>query len=342
MKAYPKHALPEQKTALQRRESSVGAQESVQFKDNRPETSVLRMLQESANNSPQSRDLGNLRQSANQSVQRKILPLQRTTNLNMAVEEGAQKHHPNYKFAIDTKGEKSSKDIDLDPWITRKGQGYNQKQGLESEIEDLKKIINSWDVSKSIVDDLVTTYVGAKKDDSSIDFDETKNSFVGVDLAMHLMSMQENVARRVGDIPNNCFNIELDIYDRLKKGNSKEKKIVGWMTLLKESREELKKALLSGKKSPDAMGDVDLVKKAAGSTKDPVISDFISKKILNDEMKLNTKPIRMDNIKTWTASIADISKDDKRQFNFGYGHLRFIIFLEWRICAEMLLNQSVK
>ena len=30
------------------------------------------------------------------------------------------------------------------------------------------------------------------------------------------------------------------------------------------------------------------------------------------------------------------------QFNFGYDHLRFIIFLEWHICAKILFNQSVK
>ena len=96
MKAYANQASSEQKTALQRRESLVAAQESVQFEDNRPETAALRILQESANNSPQSQNLASLKQSANQSVLRKIYPLQRVTKLNMAVEEGAQKHHPNY------------------------------------------------------------------------------------------------------------------------------------------------------------------------------------------------------------------------------------------------------
>jgi hypothetical protein len=108
------------------------------------------------------------------------------------------------------------------------------------------------------------------------------------------------------------------------------------MTLLKESREELKKALQGGKKSPSAMGEVDLVKKAAGSTKDPVIKELIGLGILDDEMKLDTAVKRIGQ-KAYTASNAGGG-----MFNFGYGHLRFIIFLEWRICAEMMLNQSVK
>jgi hypothetical protein len=81
---------------------------------------------------------------------------------------------------------------------------------------------------------------------------------------------------------------------------------------------------------------VDLVKKAARRTTDPVISDLIGKGILDDEMKLNTNTIRIDT-KAYTASNAGGG-----QFNFGYGHLRFIIFLEWCIYVEMMLNQSVK
>lgn len=335
MKAYVNQASQEQKTALQRRETSAGVQETVPFVDNRPESEALRMLQESANNSPQSQNLANLNQVANQSVQRKIHPLQRTKKLNMAVEEGAQKHHPNYKFEIGTGPAKTTKNVDLDPWITRKGFGYSQKYVEKSEKKALRKLINAWDVSKSIVDDLVTNYVGAKNDDSSIDFDETKHGFVGVDLAMHLMAMQENVARRVGDIPANCNDVNLEINDRLT-GKSTVRKKIGWMTLLKESREELKKALLSNTKSPSAMGDVDLVQKAVRSTADPVIPELIRLGVLDDEMKLKTDTIR-DGQKAYTASNAGGG-----QFNFGYGHLRFIIFLEWRICSELMLNQSVK
>jgi hypothetical protein len=88
-------------------------------------------------------------------------------------------------------------------------------------------LINAWDVSKSIVDDLVTNYVGTKNDDSSIDFDETKHGFVGADLAMHLMAMQENVARRVGDIPVNCNDIDLKINDRLAGESTVRKKSDG-------------------------------------------------------------------------------------------------------------------
>lgn len=335
MKAYANQPSQEQKTALQRREAWASVQKPVSFEDNRPETEALRMLRESANASPQSQNLASLKQSANQSVQRKIHPLQRTTKLNMAVEETDQDHHPNYKFDIGTGAAKTSKTIDLDPWITRKGLGYAQKNVEKSERKQLRKLINAWDVNKSIVDDLVTNYVGTKNDDSSIDFDETKHNFVGVDLAMHLMAMQENVARRVGDIPVNCNNIDLQINDRIE-GVSTVRKIVGWTTLLKESREELKKALQSGKKSPSAMGEVDLVQKAVRRTADPVISDLMGKGILSDEMKLNTDTIRIGT-KAYTASNAGGGL-----FNFGYGHLRFIIFLEWRICAEMMLNQSVK
>lgn len=335
MKTYANNTSQEQKTVLQRREAWASVHKPVSFEDNRPETEALRMLQESANASPQSQNLASLKQAANQSVQRKIHPLQRVTKLNMAVEEGAQKHHPNYKFDIGTGPAKTTKNVDLDPWITRKGFGYSQKYVEKSEKKALKKLINAWDVSKSIVDDLVTNYVGTKNDDSSIDFDETKHGFVGVDLAMHLMAMQENVARRVGDIPANCNDIDLKINDRID-GESTVRKKVGWMTLLKESREELKKVLLSNTKSPTAMGDVDLVQKAVRRTADPVIPDLIRLGVLDDEMKLDTAVKRIGT-KAYTASNAGGG-----MFNFGYGHLRFIIFLEWRICAELMLNQTVK
>jgi hypothetical protein len=45
----------------------------------------------------------------------------------------------------------------------------------------------------------------------------------------------------------------LKINDRLNN-ESKERKVVERMTLLKESREELKKALRNGTNSPSAMG----------------------------------------------------------------------------------------
>jgi len=53
MKTDANQASPEQKTALQRREAWAGVQEDAPFVDNRPETSALRMMKESASASPQ-------------------------------------------------------------------------------------------------------------------------------------------------------------------------------------------------------------------------------------------------------------------------------------------------
>ena len=332
MKTYSSKSTEQQETKRNPL-NPPGFQNTVQFIDNRAESADLNAFSASINKSPRVQHLIHLQHAANQAAQRKTNPVQRV-NLDMTVEEGAQKHHPNYKFEIGTGLAKKTKNIDLDPWITRKGHGYSQLYVGRSDKKALKKLIAGWDTAKSIVDDLVTNYVG-QESQTGIDFDEYAHGFVGTDLAMHLMAMQENVARRVGDIPANCNNVNLKINDRLE-GESTVRKNVGWLTLLKESREQLKTALLGGQKSPGAMGDVGLVQQAVNGTADPVINELIDLGVLDNEMKLNTSTIRKGT-KAYKASNAGGG-----QFNFGYGHLRFIIFLEWRICSELLLNQSVK
>lgn len=255
--------------------------------------------------------------------------------VSLAIVESAQDHHPIYQFTTGVGGGAQTHNVDLDPWITRKGLGYDQKYVDKSQKKAIRKLITSWTCTGSIVNELVKDLVGTPNVGGVYDYQDTRRSFVGADLARHLIAVEENVKLREKDIAINCYNVSLKKTDRLA-GESTETKVIGWKTLLKEARGELKKAVLAGKKCPSAMGDVTLLKTAVQNTTDPSVRDLRALGLLSDEMGLDTALKRVGNVAYEASSTGSGS------FNFGYGHVRFILFLEWRICAELLLSQAVK
>jgi hypothetical protein len=254
--------------------------------------------------------------------------------VSLAVEETTQKHHPNYKFTTGIGPGAQTHNVDLDPWITRSSRGYDQKFVERSQKKAIGKLIAAWTCKQTIVDDLLPFLVGTVTG-GSYTYNASLRSYVGEDLARHLVALQENIKRRERDIPANCYDVDLEIVDKLGK-KSTVRKTIGWTTLLKEARALLKKELLARKECPAVMGSVTLLKTAVQNTTDGPIQELRRLELLDDEMALETRTRNHDGIK-YTAAGTGIGA-----FNFGYGHLRFILFLEWRICSEVWLGQTVK
>ena len=255
--------------------------------------------------------------------------------VSLEVVESAQDHHPIYRFTTGTGPGAPTHDVELDPWITRKGFGYEQKYVDKGQKKAIRRLITAWTCTGSIVNEFVNTLVGAPSGAGVYDYQDTRHSYVGADLARHLIAVQENIKLRERDIAVNCYNVDLKKTDRLRNVTT-ERKVIGWTTLLKEARAELKKSVLAGTKSPNAMGDVTLLRTAVQNTADPSVRELRRIGLLSDEMGLDTSLKRVDNIAYEATSTGAGS------FNFGYGHVRFILFLKWRICAELLLGQTVK
>jgi Domain of unknown function (DUF4157) len=256
--------------------------------------------------------------------------IQLATNVGFNVEEGAQRHHPVYKF---TYGNLAEENYDLDPWITLNSKaGYEGADRSRSFKKSIKRLVKDWDCSNSIIKSLVTHLVGASYSTiTEVNF--AREGLSGMSpmghraLIRHLLSLEENIGRREGDIPVNCYNVKLKTKPRL--GDETEEIVsIGWKSLLKDARLLLKKELENGTAAP-AMHAIDLIKTAVPNSVDPGISKLRGLGLLGAEMELDTKPKRHG------QNLYTASGTGSGQFNFGYGHLRFILYLEWRIVHEL-------
>ncbi len=253
--------------------------------------------------------------------------------------EGRGEHHPIYKFKV---GTGSTISHDLDPWITKTGKvGYqNSKHSLYIGKSDRKrlrksldKIVNAWDGSKSIIHALLKEFYGVSTEDwTDWDIDPNKIAIASYEaqqsLVIHLLALQENIMRREGDIPANCYNVNLTTKPRVGVETT-ERVAIGWTTILKEARVLLKAQLVNKAAAPAAPASITLLQTAVQNTTDAGIVKLKNLGLLTDIMQLYAGSKRKGH-NLYTAE-----GDGVGSFNFGYGHLRFILFLEWRIVDDL-------
>jgi hypothetical protein len=278
--------------------------------------------------------LNTLRRQVQESrtIQRLPLPTLTTT-------EAAQKHHPNYTIPVPGSNDGSTTTVHLDDWAFKK-RTVDQKVKKRVRIVMLDAIRN-WDCSGSIVDRLIS--VIAQIQDTSPDapfYQRVVDHWGG-----YLVAAQENIQRRENDIPKNCIDVRLTTED-IKKNLTSTVVKIGWVTLLKEGRERLKAELLRGTSCP-AKDQVKLLKAAVPTTNDPVTRDLYTKGFLDDEMSLKTKkvykpPLPRGSKITALMEAPKYNDEGKiNSFNFGYGHISYTLFLEWRMCADLTIKQQV-
>lgn len=272
---------------------------------------------------------------------RKVAPLSAiqmmaVTGAIVEGEEGRGEHHPYYRFTI---GAGQAVTHDLDPWITRtsklgyqKNLAYLEKSEKKKLRKKLDKVINAWDGSKSIVNGLLNEFYGVATEDwTDWDFNpdaiNLKSAEANYALVRQLLSLQENVKRREDDIPANCYNVDLLTAPRVGEPTT-DRIIIGWKALLKAARVLLKAEMKSKHACPAGPGDVTLLQTAVQNTNDAGTLRLRGLNLLSDTMQLSTAPLRVG------QNLYTASQVGAKSFNFGYGHVRFILFLEWRIVDD--------
>jgi hypothetical protein len=251
-------------------------------------------------------------------------------------EEGRGEHHPYYKFKI---GGGESVTHDLDPWITRTTEPiylrYDNFIGRERKSlrKRLNKVINAWDGSKSIIHALLGEFYGVTTEiwtdwDINVDAIGMKSVDARYSLVRQLLSLQENIRRRERDIPANCYNVDLLTEPRIGVPTT-ERIVIGWTTILKEARLLLKAQMKNAVACPDGPHDITLLQTAVQNTNDPGIVRLKNLERLSDTMQLDQTPRRVGHNRYTATQVG------AKSFNFGYGHIRFILFLEWRIVDDL-------
>jgi len=226
-------------------------------------------------------------------------------------------HHPilHFTFGADEKETK----FDLDTWSNRKSQGRIRWLGAPA---DLKTTIRTWDFKRCLACDLIDQ--------------DLKLCTGNRDQAMLLMAVQESLATRLGDIRTNC-PAQLTMEDA--KGTAYPSINIEWIRVLITARELVKRALDAKTAVPDDHHGVTFADDAVFTCDDPGLTLLRDAKFVVRSGRgaaLETRAVSYKPKGALRASGIKVKGPKKPSFNFGVGHLRYIVFLEWRVLKEML------
>jgi hypothetical protein len=265
------------------------------------------------------------------------------------IEPTLQGHHPTYAYAFPTE---ESVTYDLDAWITKK-QGPSPVEYAATGMTkgDVDLVINGWDTAQSIFAALNAAHVGtaawaprAKLGayDATVDVPAALGaSDAGKLFTRHFLTLQENVALRERDIPN---SVPSPI--KVKRTTKKAKQAVqteyrpNWSAVVKAARDKLKLKLQAHEDAPEWKDHVRLVDDVVLSLTDPALKTLHDLGLLYDddgEAAFKTKATSgtlLDRGES-RAELPKRSDGVKLNFNFGIGHLRFMLWLEWRALDEL-------
>lgn len=262
-----------------------------------------------------------------------------TTNPN-------QKHHPHYDFTYP--GQQHSRRFDLDQWITNKieSPAVAHAARVPGTAGRVAQAVHGWDGNATIVGTLVDQLIAtgpvadwrtADVDPAALGDDPAKS------LVPLLLSMKANIRLREDDIPNNVPT-NLTITGTPKRvtkflTGSESKPAIDWGSVLRTARLALKAKLDKQQPewAPADKDDVRLVDDAIETSTDAGLVELrrIGYLTLKDGQQRTTpKP------KTGTGGSVvnyDVAwTGEAKSFNFGLNHLRFILFMEWKLLTELL------
>jgi hypothetical protein len=270
------------------------------------------------------------------------------------VTPGAQFHHPTYEFAFNG-GQFETHD--LDKWITDgTPQGFlayatTLTQGTYA--QTVLPTINGWNTAQSILVALNPQLVGTTAwtasaqvqggFDTNFDTPQTVAATPdGQRFARHLLSLQENIARRERDIPANLPQVITVVFKPKSGKNEKHVLQPDWPGVLAQARALLQAKLTAGVAAPADWKDVKLHYLAMWASTDPALTELRDRALLTkdnaDVVKFKNNATSGNGMQrgpasaTWTPAKVD---GKALEFNFALGHLRFILWLEWRAMTEL-------
>lgn len=267
---------------------------------------------------------------------------------------GAQFHHPTYEFAFNG-GQFETHD--LDKWITEATpQGflaYGSTLAQGTYAQTVLPTIQGWNTAQSILVALNPQLVGTTAWTPSAqvpggfdtNFDTPQAVAASADgrrFARHLLSLQENIALRERDIATNLPQV-ITVVFKPKSGKPQTHTLrPDWPGVLADARALLKPKLEAGAAAPANWKDVKLHYLAMWASNDAALTKLrelaLLKKDNADVVKFTNNATSGSGLQrgpasaTWTPAAVD---GKPLEFNFALGHLRFILWLEWRAMTEL-------
>jgi hypothetical protein len=211
----------------------------------------------------------------------------------------------------------------LDPWIVG-NRAIAQPAGQAATVLGL---VGAWTCNDSIVDYLVNRLLLTANSGEPLE-GTVDSAHLGTDgrraFVLHLMALRANVAHRVSDVAANC-PASVMIVPPKRRGVQPESETVqiNWTPILRNGRERVRAAILAGTRCP-LKDNVNCAHDALAAAVQPGLG------------RLRTLGFLVGSQFNASAGGSKLATGNK--LNFAVGHLRFILYLEWRAVDELILG----
>ena len=261
--------------------------------------------------------------------------------------EGKQQHHPDYRFTYPNQTEPRL--FALDDWVTGKlaSPAVAHAAANAGVRNTVTQAVQNWNGNATIVGTLVDQLIAATPVVDWRTADVTQAA-LGPDpvksIVPLLLSLKGNIKLREDDRDNNVPTKIKVVGNRKVKTPKTEDTdkdyTIGWDAIMRDARLAMKAKLTAAQPqwAPARKEDVKLLDDVIKTSTDPALVELKRINYLiekDNQWKTAVKPPQTGsggsviNYKvTWTGAA--------ESFNFGLGHLRFILFMEWKLLSELL------
>ena len=280
--------------------------------------------------------------------------LLRDVTVKGEIEETRQKHHPTYRFQFG--GEEQPRRYDPDDWFTGdKNQAAAHTATLDRAA--VRRVIQAWDGTSSIVDDLAKEFVGHKAswpaatgtriaEGVKTTADHTVSDAVAATddskkFVMHMLSLQHAMARRqadfIADLPQKLTLKRT----QFRKPLQDETLALDWKPLFAYGREQVKQQLLGGVAAPANKDNVKILTDAllAGKADNKGVQRLVNLDLLwkgaDGHIAFSTKATK-DNVAYEVTGLPKTDKGKPMSLDFGINHLSVTLWQDWRAGHEAL------
>jgi hypothetical protein len=232
-------------------------------------------------------------------------------------------HHRDSEFRF--AGTSARVSYNLDPWIVGH-RAIAQPAGYGAIVT---AAVTAWNCNDSIVDHLVNRVAlrTASRDVSEGEVDSAHLQDAGRRaFVLHLMALRGNVAQRVMDVASNCpASVMVDT--KVRAGVETETIQINWGPILRGGRVLVKAAILGGQRCPgkDAVTCAHDALSAAVATQGG-LTTLQGYGLLSADGRTFSR----------SAGSRKMKLGKGKDLNFAVGHLRFILYLEWRAADELM------
>lgn len=249
-----------------------------------------------------------------------VLPASIRVDLRHGDVTSSGAHHTDFEFRF--AGTRQTKRYNLDPWIVG-NKAIVQPRGQSAAVTGL---VRDWACNDSIVDHLVNRLLLTSHSAEPLE-GTVASAHLATDgpraFVLHLMALRANIAQRVGDIGANCPSSAMIV--PLKKGGGEPETVqINWRPIFKNGRERVKAEILAGHRCP-GKDAVLCAHQALAAADQPGLN------------RLRDLGFLVGGQFVKSAGGRKLQGGDN-SLNFAVGHLRFILYLEWRAVDELIVG----